>query len=75
MILILDSKRRLTLPKNFIQAEPGDYFEAFYDVEDEAIVFRKLQSGKDWLDVLKECPVSMDDLTARSRDLPKKIRL
>jgi hypothetical protein len=30
---------------------------------------------EDWLDVLKRCPVPMDDIPPRSRELPKKLNL
>lgn len=75
MILTLDAKRRLTLPKEFVPAQPGDYFEASFDANDQVVTFRKLPAKADWLQVLKECPVSMDKLPPRSRELPKKIKL
>jgi hypothetical protein len=68
MILVLDAKRRLTLPASLLPAEPGDYFEADFDAEEDAVVFRRLSKSKDWLSVMKECPVSMDDLPSRSKD-------
>ena len=57
MLLTLDAKRRLTLPKELVPAQPGDYFEASFDVEDQVVTFRKLPAKADWLKVLKECPV------------------
>ena len=67
MIITLDAKRRLSVPKTLAPASPGDYFEAQFDAEEDAIVFRRVAGKGDWLAVLKECPVSMDDVPARRR--------
>jgi bifunctional DNA-binding transcriptional regulator/antitoxin component of YhaV-PrlF toxin-antitoxin module len=76
MLLKLDSKRRLTIPAKLAPASPGDYFEALYDEDEDKIVFRRVIKRKlNWLEVLKQCPVSMDDIPPRSRELPKKIKL
>jgi hypothetical protein len=75
MILTLDAKRRLTLPATLIEAAPGDHFEALFDPEEDAIVFRRLSRNADWLTVLKECPVKMGDLPPRSREFPKRPKL
>lgn len=75
MILTLDAKRRLTVPVNLAPAKAGDHFKAEYDAEEDAIVFRRLAKNDDWLEVLKSCPVSMDDLPRRSRELPKSRKL
>ena len=75
MILTLDAKRRLTVPANLAPAEPGDHFIAEFDPEEDAIVFRRLARRADWLAVLRECPVEMDDVPQRSRQLPKRRRL
>ncbi len=75
MILKLDAKRRLTLPANLAPAEPGDHFIAEFDPEQDAIVFRRIAKQADWLAVLKDCPVKMDDLPSRSRELPKVRKL
>ncbi len=75
MRLILDAKRRLTLPKDLLPAKPGDLFEATFDEEDDAVIFRRVPPKKNWLSILRQCPVSMDDLPPRSREMPKKIRL
>ena len=69
MILKLDSKRRLTVPAALAPALPGDAFEARFDPEEDEIVFRRISGGGDWLAVLKECPVSMDDLPPRRLQL------
>lgn len=75
MIVTLDAKRRLTVPVALAPAKPGDYFEARFDEDEDAIVFRRIKRGKSWLAVLKKCPVSMDDLPPRRREYPKKPRL
>lgn len=75
MILTLDAKRRLTVPANLAPAEPGDHFIAEFDPEEDAIVFRRLARRADWLAVLRACPVEMDDVPLRSRQLPKHRRL
>jgi len=67
MIVTLDAKRRLTVPAALAPASPGDYFDAQFDPEEDAIVFRRLAGREDWLAVLKECPVSMDDVSPRRR--------
>jgi hypothetical protein len=73
MILTLDSKRRLTIPASLAPAKPGDYFKAEFDPEEDTIVFRRISTRPNWLKVLKECPVSMDDLPARSVEFPKRL--
>jgi hypothetical protein len=75
MILTLDAKRRLTVPANLAPAEPGDHFIAEFDPEEDAIVFRRLARRADWLAVLRACPVAMDDVPQRSRQLPKRRKL
>jgi hypothetical protein len=75
MIVTLDEKRRLTVPVALAPAAPGDAFDASFDAEEDAIVFRRVKRGKGWLKVLKACPVPMDDLPPRRREYPKKPRL
>ena len=77
MLVTLDSKRRLTVPAALAPASPGDYFDALFDAEEDAIVFRRLpKKGKeDWLTVLKECPLSMEDIPPRRREKPRRLRL
>ena len=67
MIVTLDAKRRLTVPAALAPAAPGDYFDASFDAEEDAIVFRRLAGAEDWLTVLKSCPVSPDDVPPRRR--------
>jgi bifunctional DNA-binding transcriptional regulator/antitoxin component of YhaV-PrlF toxin-antitoxin module len=75
MIVTLDAKRRLTVPVGLAPAAPGDAFDARFDAEEDAIIFRRLAAKEDWLEVLKECPVSMDDLPPRGRELPRRRNL
>ena len=75
MIVTLDSKRRLTLPAALLPAEPGQSFDVRFDADEDALIFRRLPEREDWLEVLAECPVPMDDLPKRRREFPKKRRL
>ena len=75
MILTLDAKRRLTVPAALAPTTPGDAFEARYDSEENEIVFRRIKGGGDWLAVLSECPVSMDDVPRRRKEPAKRRRL
>ena len=75
MIVILDTKRRLTVPAALAPASPGDAFDARFDAEENEIVFRRIFSAGDWLAVLGECPVSMDDLPRRRKAAPRRRRL
>ena len=75
MIVTLDSKRRLTIPAALAPSAPGDYFDAQFDAEEDAFVFRRIATNSDWLAVLKECPLNMDDLPPRRRELPRRRKL
>ncbi len=75
MILTLDAKRRLTLPASLAPTRPGDHFKAEFDPQEDVLVFRRVAAKGNWLDILKSCPVSMDDLPARSRKRPKRRKL
>ena len=55
----------------FFAASPSSRFDA----EEDAIVFRRLGGRENWLAVLKECPVSPDDVPPRRRELPKRRKL
>ncbi len=68
MIVTMDAKRRVTIPATLAPAKPGDKFEAMFDPDEGAVILRRLSREKDWLAVLKECPVPMDDLPARPRE-------
>jgi bifunctional DNA-binding transcriptional regulator/antitoxin component of YhaV-PrlF toxin-antitoxin module len=71
MVVKLDSKRRLTLPKSLSSAKPGDVFEVSFDQEEDTVIFKRVPKKKNWLEVLKSCPVPMDDLPPRSREIFK----
>ena len=68
MVITLDAKRRLTVPAGLAPAKPGDVFEAVFDPDEDAIVFRRLSRNANWLAVLEDCPVPMDDLPPRRRE-------
>jgi len=72
MIVTLDAKRRLTVPAALAPAAPGDYFDARFDADEDAIIFRRITRKVNWLAVWRRCPVPIDDLPPRSRELPKK---
>ncbi len=75
MIVTLDSKRRLTVPKALVKTRPGEHFEALYDEDEDKIILRRVKRKLNWLEVLKQCPVSMDDIPPRSRERSKDIKL
>jgi hypothetical protein len=75
MIVRLDSKRRLTLPAGLIQATAGDCFDVRFDAEECAVIFRRLPGQEDWLDVLADCPLPMDDLPPRKKEPAKRRKL
>jgi hypothetical protein len=75
MLLTLDAKRRLTVPSSLAPSHPGDHFEAEFHPEDDTLIFRRLAPKGDWLAILKECPVPMDDLPLRRRELPRRRKL
>ena len=63
------------MPAALAPATPGDAFDARFDAEEDAIVFRRVKRSASWLDVLKACPVPMDDLPPRSREYQRKPKL
>ena len=75
MVVTLDAKRRLTVPSALAPAKPGDYFDARFDPEEDAIVFRRLGGQESWLTVMKECPVSPDDVPPPRRAPAKRRKL
>jgi len=75
MIVTLDAKHRLTVPSALAPTAPGEHFQVDFDVEEDAFVFRRLASKPDWLEVLKQCPVSLDDLPPRRREFPRRKKL
>jgi hypothetical protein len=75
MIVRLDSKRRLTVPTALAPAAAGDYFDAQFDAAEDTLIFRRIANNTDWLAVLKECPITMDDVPPRRREVPKHRKL
>lgn len=75
MILTLDAKRRFSIPAALAPASPGDAFDARYDRDEDEIVLRRVKRKSNWLEVWKKCPVAMDDLPPRSREMPRKLKL
>ena len=75
MILTLDAKRRLTVPAGLAPATPGDVFDARFDAEENEIVLRRITGSGDWLKILSECPVGMDDMPARRRETAKRRKI
>ena len=75
MVVTLDAKRRLTVPAALAPAKPGDYFDARFDAEEDAIIFRRLGGRESWLAVMRECPVSPDDVPPRRRSPAKRRKL
>ena len=67
MILTLDAKGRVTVPAALARTSPGDVFEALYDEAEDKIVLRRVKRKREsWLEVLRACPVPMDDLPPRT---------
>ena len=75
MVGTLGAKRRLTVPTALAPAKAGDYFDARFDPEEDAIVFRRLGGRENWLMVMKACPVSPDDVPPRRRSPAKRRKL
>ena len=50
-------------------------FGAQFGANEDAIVFRRLAGKEDWLAVLGDCPVSMDDVLPRRREVPRRQKL
>ena len=70
MIVTLDAKRRVSIPIALSPSAPGDQFDASFDPDDDVVILRRLKQKPNWLEVWKKCPVPMDDLPPRSRELP-----
>ena len=75
VIVTLDAKRRLTVPTGLASASPGDYFDARFDAEEDALVFRRLPRKEIWITVLKACPISPDDVPRRRREQARRGKL
>ena len=75
MVVRLDNKRSLTIPAGLMSTSPGDQFNATFDPDEGALILRRIQRNVDWLRIWKQCPVPMDDLPSRSREMPRKRKL
>jgi hypothetical protein len=75
MLLTLDAKRRLTVPAALAPARAGDAFDAYYDQQEDEIILRRVTRRSNWLEVWRQCPIPMDDVPPRSRQMPKKLKL
>ena len=75
MIVTLDAKRRVSIPAALAPAAPGDQFDASFDAEDDVVMLRRIKRKSNWLEIWKQCPVSMDDLPPRRREMPRKLDL
>ncbi|HEV2391170.1 MAG TPA: hypothetical protein VG146_02275 [Verrucomicrobiae bacterium] len=75
MIVTLDDKRRVSIPVALAPATPGDQFEASFDADEDIVIFRRIKRKKGWLEIWKQCPEPMDDLPARRKEMPKRVRL
>jgi hypothetical protein len=58
-----------------VSARPGDHFQAEFEPEEDAVVLRRIAKKANWLNVLKACPMKMDDLPPRRREFPKRLKL
>jgi len=67
MIVTLDAKHRLTVPAAVAPTVPGEQFQVNFDAEEDTFVFRRIASKADWLEVLKQCPIPMDDWPLQRR--------
>ena len=75
MTVTLDAKRRFTVPASLAPGSPGDHFEASFDAEEGVLIFRRLPGKENWLSVLKNCPVSPDDVPPRRKAPARKRKL
>ena len=75
MVVTLDSKRRVTISAAVAPASPGDQFEAKFDPDEDQVILKRIKRRTKWMEIWKQCPVLMDELPARSRELPKKPKL
>jgi len=75
MIVTLDAKRRLTISASLAPASPGDQFDARFDEEEDVLILTRVKRKVDWLAIWRQCPVPMDELPQRSREMAKKLKL
>lgn len=75
MVVTLDDKRRVSIPAALVRTAPGEQFDATFDPDEDTVILRRIKRKSNWLEVWRQCPVAMDDLPARSREMPKKVKL
>ncbi len=75
MIVKMDAKHRVSIPAALAPTAPGDEFDAQFDPEHDVVTLRRIRRKQEWLSVWKQCPISMDDIPARSTELPKNAEL
>ena len=75
MVVTLDAKRRLTVPAALAPAKPGDYFDAHFDAEEDAIVFRRLGRSRELARGAEGVSVSPDDVPPRRRAPARRRKL
>ena len=75
MIVTLDDQCRVGILAEVAPTAPGDKFDVSFDAEEGAVILRRVKPKADWLEVWKQCPVPMDDLPPRSREMPKELKL
>ena len=74
MIVTVDSKRRITLPSALMAAKPGDTFDAQFDSDEGALIFRRVPEKPDWLDVLGGVPCVHGRHPAPAQEAPVSAR-
>jgi hypothetical protein len=62
----------VSIPTALAPVMLGDQFDARFDPNEDVVILRRVKRKSNWLDVWKQCPVPMDDLPPRSRQMPKK---
>jgi hypothetical protein len=72
MIVTLDGGRRLGIPATLAPVSSGEQFDGIFDADAGTVIFRRVKRKASWLEIWKKCPVPMDDLPLRSRELPRK---
>jgi hypothetical protein len=75
MIVTLDAKRRVSIPAALAPTSPGDQFDASFDPEADVVILRRIKRKQSWLAIWRQCPVPMDDLRPRSKQVSKKLKL
>ena len=72
MAVTLHNKHRVSIPPALVRTAPGEQFDARFDPDEDAVILRRIKRKENWLEVWRRCPVAMDDLSPRSREMPKE---